>query len=381
MVENEDDLRKFAREIVLKYFDDDEKDNCCSDSRAIIFPIARKKYWPDLHKHSLKLTRSIVLSSKVDDFVQLVKSIVPDQFFIFDKSADGKSGDEEKIKVPSSAVGIYCTIDPRSEILTRIEMKYEQDRADYFLSKKKKEDGKEEKSQFIKSQFIKELELKKKKNLTTVYKSWLHKLVAEKCFLDIDFDVVVDDLDCRKKVVDFFNEHDYWKFIAMILQTRGGYHILIDCNNFDDGCRKRLYTFSFTCSAFPKSGTKIKTESETETKSETLVEENKNERKEKNQKKQKVKESSTEQETKLQPEQQKSSQKQPEQQKVKSQPAQLKTKRQRAQQQKVKSRPAQQWFTVNHSSQVPVPGTLQGGYLVKIIDKETFIKQSIRFSD
>lgn len=286
LVRNEDDVRTFAK-LVLETFRPD------NDYRAILFPIARRKYFSSLYKGSLKLPRTVISSSSVDDFVASMQAIVPGRLSM-KTTADGK----EEVPIPSCAVGIYCTLDPRSATLAQIEMTYEQDKLTYLASQFASGDkeGHELKS---------EKPGHKPYSKERIFKTWLHKTVAKNLFLDIDFDVYAKDVESRRKVWNFFEEEKLWPFLVMTLATRGGYHLLLKSKGLLDPARKRLMSFAGTC------------------KKEVLVAETSDKF-------------------------------------VGTKPGDKK-----------KSTVLLQWFTVNKKSQVPIPGTLQGGHLVTMIDFRT----------
>ena len=81
------------------------------------------------------------------------------------------------------------------------------------------------------------------KSFYSKFKSDLHKSTACKRYVDIDFDVKIDDIPRLKFVFDFFTEGDYWKDIYLTVKTRGGFHIIFDSRSLPDMRRKNLHHF------------------------------------------------------------------------------------------------------------------------------------------
>lgn len=204
MIWSTEEVEDFAKTIVVKSFAENAEDH-----RALLLPIARRKYWPELRKPSVVLPRVIVSSSEAKDFVQHIMDL---------KLTDGEQ------KIPSEAIGIYCTVDPLSKKLAEIEQRYEEEKNRYRQSPFKNAAG--------------ELVYSK------TFKTWLHMSHAHKLYYDCDVDVVKTDPGYRTKLQTLhilFSDLSLYSCVAYTIKTRGGFHILLERDKFaGERCHKLM---------------------------------------------------------------------------------------------------------------------------------------------
>lgn len=160
--------------------------------------------------------------------------------------------------IPNNAIVLYITLDPRShdeaeeEVRHRLRMMEIQDTRAALKERTASASVSASVSASASSTTLPMLEksskLEDEKNRRArdpihAYKTHLHKHAAESLYLDADVDLEPDDLVSRKKLVEFFDSHGLWKFVAVTLKTRGGYHIVISTKGMLDPLRKALHSW------------------------------------------------------------------------------------------------------------------------------------------
>jgi hypothetical protein len=267
---------------------------------------------------AISLSRSIVSSNDPHRFLQLLlayeapvetytsqKPLIDD---VHDTKDEAKQDDNKQqqatIALPSDAIVFYATVSPKS--CTRAMTFVISEHMEYLSKCEALVRGSGQCGE------VSNLKLKALKvpNMNHVLKDALHKSSAYNPYVDIDLDVE------RKipstwlpSVFKFFESSGIWSCIDLAIRTRGGYHILLLRDRIT-GCQmERLHKFKSTCTIV---------EDEAITSSHSLA----------------LKKSAKEKVpvVKMVP------------------PKRTRT-----------------WFGTDTDSQVPIPGTLQGGFPVEIV--------------
>ena len=195
----EKQLQQFVSQILFPFVEDEV---------VILFLAARKKYAPQLPIKKEFLQRKVV--SKRDSFIRKLK-----QF----NCQHGAYHDENGSDLPEDACVIYCTVNPRSTIVAAKNLI--STLAEYL--------------------FALTTDASQRKKFTGIHQktlSEIQKSRARKHYVDIDFDVV--DKQAGKKYVG-----DFLQTIAdtkhHIIETRGGYHILIEKQTITSDIGRVMY--------------------------------------------------------------------------------------------------------------------------------------------
>ena len=193
----------------------------------LILPTARRKYFPELSTSQTVLRScDFPCNSNNDEnrFVLILRRLQIQQGSYKDK----KSGKE----LPSEAFAIYLTVDPLNEI--RAYNKLQKQMADRF-------------EKLISNVLFKESSADcdmtdnqpTNLNLESVYKSCLHSC-PEKGFKKLDVDSKDDDNINKLKAL--FVENDITPHL--IVETKGGYHVILNTQKLSSESQKNLYVFS-----------------------------------------------------------------------------------------------------------------------------------------
>lgn len=195
----EKQLQKFVSQILFPLVEDEV---------VLLSLAARKKYAPQLSIKKEFLQRTIV--SKRDSFIRKLKQFNC-QYGGYNKESD--------VDIPEEACVIYCTINPRSTIVAAKNLI--STLAEHLFKLTTDDEHR-----------------KKFQNLHQTTLSEIQKTRARKHYVDIDFDVV-DKQAGRKYVTAFLQIIANAKY--HIIETRGGYHILIEKKTITSDIGRVMY--------------------------------------------------------------------------------------------------------------------------------------------
>ncbi len=235
---NEEDVRKFYQLHISQF-------NTHDFNAFIIIPIARRKYCPSLSCSQFTIsTRIFSTKDNVDKFVQELKKY---------EIADGlyKDGDNS---IPSSAMAIYMTVNPMNEMNAFFKFQEEMmKRVQEMLNGNTVPSFSESvipRNEEVKSACLQALvpvrstitdhqpvraKARTDFKMTSLYKSCLHKS-SENLFVKLDVDTKEEE---KITVLREFLTPENYMTPYMVIESRGGYHVLL----YKNANNRALYEF------------------------------------------------------------------------------------------------------------------------------------------
>lgn len=352
-----------------------------SDFRSMVFAIVRRKYGksaaiPGSSATSVASARLVIASDDANDFVNVLKSVNPSEFKHKEtiissitehtelKSADSPEPIEptksvksaEPTKFDPKTIGLYTTINPLSHALAQAGANYDSARLVHYTKRQMKKCNNAKDAKDAVAAGLAECHSHGK---PSSYKTWLHRSVAENYYFDLDIDILKDDHIAHLNIFNQFHNENLWSAVVVCVQTRGGYHIVLDRTQMSSTQITHLFSWSRTCKAPPPPAPISAEPTSSSLSAPNTIDSGKqakpprtprNERRKLKAEEQKLEKLAAAETTEIADGDKK---------------AKLKNDKMLA----VKSLAVLvSWVTVNKASQLPIPGTWQGGYPCRMID-------------
>lgn len=192
----------------------------------LIIPTARRKYFPELSTSQTVLRSCDFPCNMKNDkerFMLILRRLQIQKGSYTDK----KTGKE----LPSEAFAIYLTVDPLNELKAYNKLQKQMaDKFEKLISNALHKNQDQNTDEGTESTNL---------GIESVYKSCLHSS-PEKGFKKLDVDS--KDETHINKLKDLFKENDIVPHL--VVETRGGFHVILNAHNLSNDAQKNLYQFS-----------------------------------------------------------------------------------------------------------------------------------------